>query len=186
LNDDGYTLAEMLVALVLAGLATSALATTARLAARSEERIRVAHTTAVGLSRLSEAAGGALREAGPFETGAAVGAPRFEGDPRQALFDCGDRRCELEIGEAGVAFARGGVRRTHRVPALKAPALRYVSGQDGRVTSQWPPPDRADRLAAVVLMDRAGPVSVLSTVREQPASCVFDLASRRCAARVRP
>jgi len=180
LNDDGFTLPEMLVALVLAGLAVTALATAARISARSEDRVRLSHATALNLERFQTDASAALYASGPFVVGSAEG-PRFDGAPLGAAFDCASSRCAIEVGKDGLTLTKDGARRVFATPKIGVLGLRYVSAADGRVADRWPPQDKPDRLAAVVLMDREQPLVLLAVGREQRAACVFDLGTGDCA-----
>lgn len=183
MSDDGYTLVEMLVALVLAGLAVSALATTARILSRSEGQQRSAHATSVSVGRFTNAAGAALRDAGPF---ASANAAAFVGSPEGAAFDCGEKRCAIEAAPSLLRFTGDGEPRSYAVPRLKHPGLLYISATGGRASSSWPPADRDDRLAMVVVADSGKPILNLPIGREQSPSCVFDVAAKGCAVQVRP
>lgn len=180
MNDDGYTLVEMLVALVLAGLAVSVMSTTARIVSRTEGQQRAMHVTSVSLGRLTNAVGEALRAAGPF---ASAG---FVGSPEQAAFDCGEGRCALDASPAMLRFGVDGAQRSYAVPRVKHPSLSYVSAVDGRASATWPPADRGDRLAMVVVADSGKPIVNLPVGREQSSSCVFDVSAKGCAMQVRP
>lgn len=183
MNDDGYTLVEMLVALVLASLAVTAVTMTARMVSRTEGQLQSGHATSVSLGRFSHAASAALRDAGPFAT---AGAAAFEGSPDGARFDCGEGRCALEAAPTKLRFTRDDTERSYAVPRLSRPGLLYVSATDGRAFPHWPPADRADRLAMVVVADAGRPVLNLAVGREQPASCIFDASANDCAGQVGP
>lgn len=178
----GYTLPEMLVALVLAGLATAGLAFTTRNLVRADGRVQTAAAGLRGLARLESDLGGTLRRSGPFGEGA--GFVRLEGDSQRLSFDCGaGARCGAEIGSGGrlTVLRSDGVSRNLALGGRQSPTWRFVSALDGRVAAQWPPADRPDRLGAVVLFGAAGPLAVFPTVVEQPARCNFDARLHACA-----
>jgi prepilin-type N-terminal cleavage/methylation domain-containing protein len=186
MTDDGFTLAEMLVALVMVGLAASGLALAAHQVTQAETRVQDVRRNGHDLARLQASLGEALRSAGPFLAGGASPA-QLDGDGRTLSFTCeGEAACQLGLlteGKRTVAvFRRAGAAQTAPLAGLKAPALRYVSAVDGRVTGQWPAMDRADRLSAVVLADGERPVAVYPLAVEQSARCVFDARTRGCAA----
>lgn len=179
MNDGGFTLPEMLVALMLAGIAMGAVAAGAHITSVAGGRLQTLHATSLALTRFEGLAGAALRDAGPFST--EVAATRLSGDGRQAVFDCGQRQCSLDFAVGSLGFTEGSEgRRAFATPVLSQLRLGYISALDGREQDRWPPADRSDRLAALVVEDGGRPVTVLAVGREQPAECVFDVALSGC------
>ena len=183
MNDHGYTLAEMLVALVMVGLAMSGMSLAARSVAHAERRVRGQHDIGLQLDRLRNSVGVELLAGGPYAT-ADLGPETLHGDPLSARFDCQAARCALALdgtpGQQSAAFSDGEARRTFSLAGLPSLALTYVSALDGRRTDRWPPADRSDRLAAVVLTNLATPILVLPTPVQQPPNCVFDASLHHC------
>jgi len=183
MNDHGYTLTEMLVALVMVGLAMSGMSLAARSVAHAERRVRGQHDVGLQLDRLRNSVGADLIDNGPYPT-ADQGHATLRGDNRSARFDCQAARCELALegapGRQAAVVADGKAHPTFSLAGLPALALSYVSALDGRLTDAWPPADRSDRLAAIVLTNLATPVLVLPTPVQQPPNCVFDASLHRC------
>jgi hypothetical protein len=183
MSDGGYTLAEMLAALVMVSLAVSGLALATGTISRAEARSQAARATLGDLGRLHRAAAAMLGSAGPF----IGGSPRdLQGDGRQASFPCnGGQACRLALeasgGRTAMRLHAGARDQKLALRGVASAELRYVSALDGRTQPAWPPADRPDRLAAVVLFSRGAPLDVLRISREQPAACVFDVRLQGCA-----
>jgi hypothetical protein len=170
----------MLVAMVLAGLASAGLAFAARNLTAAQARLQRSAGLDRSLDRLNHDLGGGLRVAGPFTTDAA-GDGALHGNERRFAFPCADRTCSAELDRERVAVARAeGGTRALPLRGIGATRWSYVSDLDGRPTAEWPPADRSDRLAAVVLMADASPLAVFRTVVQQPARCVFDARVHAC------
>ena len=183
MNDHGYTLAEMLVALVMVGLAMSGMSLAARSVAHAERRVRGEHDIGLQLDRVRNSVGLDLVANGPYVT-ADLGPVGLHGGSQSSGFACQGARCELTLegapGQQSAAFTDGKARRTFSLAGLPSLALTYVSALDGRRTDAWPPADRSDRLAAVVLTNLATPILVLPTPVQQPPNCVFDASLHHC------
>jgi prepilin-type N-terminal cleavage/methylation domain-containing protein len=185
MNDHGYTLVEMLVALVMVGLATGGLSLAARHVAETERRVRGQHDIVLQLDRLRNAARPKLASGGPF-TGRAASTAVLEGDASQLHFSCDAKPCGLTLSgplhRQTASFAEASGHRDFPLYGLGTLGWRYLSAQDGRQTQEWPPSDREDRLAAIVLVNGQSPIMVLRTPVQQSSACMFDVASHDCVA----
>jgi len=183
MSDDGYTLVEMLVALVMVGLATGGLSLAARHVAETERRVRGQHDIGLQLDRLRNTAGADLASGGPYAVG--DGNPTtLNGDRSTVRYDCKVSGCALALAGpvrrqiASVTSSTG--RRDYPLTGLGPLSWSYVSARDGRQTSAWPPQDRSDSLASIALLNASAPILVLRTPMQQPSICTFDAASHTC------
>lgn len=181
MSQDGYTLTEMLVALVLAGLAMAGASGAVRVLSQSQMRVVKVQAEASSLRLLDREIPAMLAHAGPFETSI----PRsLVGTRSDAKFPCDGKICSITIRQSkpGVNIVLGQSSRTRTVslPRRNAVTLNYISALDGRGTEEWPPRDRPDRLGAIALMDGATPLAVGDLVIGQPAACAFDARTGSC------
>jgi len=185
MNNQGYTLVEMLVALVMVGLAAGGLSLAARHVAETERRVRGQHDVGLQLDRLRNVVSPTLANSGPF-SGDHAGATNLEGDPSQLRFRCEGGTCGLGLSgpvrRQSVSVTDANGRRDFPFTGLGPLSWRYLSARDGRQAPVWPPRDRDDRLAAIELVNGQWPILVLRTPVQQPGACVFDAASHDCIA----
>jgi prepilin-type N-terminal cleavage/methylation domain-containing protein len=184
MNEDGYTLTEMLAALLMIGLAVGGLSQGLRVIgllqgatgrALGEERgLRAAKT---GLEHL-------LGQRGPFRSTE----PGFRGEASAFQVDCGaPEPCgaglETKKKETRLLLRDGGEQ--ERSVRLMGPGkVRFTyDGPTGSLPS-WPPSGRGQTLKAVNLVRESaeGEAPLLTTRlwREQAGDCAFDAISKDC------
>lgn len=195
MSEAGYTLTEMLAALLMIGLAVGGLTEGAQVVARIQAsagrgvaegaRLRAADQ---GLRRL-------LAGRGPF-TSANAETGGLAGDARAFDFDCGGSgRCGARLAATaplGVARARGKPGDTvvftgeHGATRAFAPAsARFLYIGERTRGEVWPPADGAsDTLREVVLRDPAGGAAPAQARlwTEQGLDCVYDAIAQACRA----
>ena len=182
-GDDGYTLTECLVALLIVALAIAGLLSAIRVVAEQGARVEFATNSGVTSQRLQTQMEMLLAGAGPFysDQGGAV-----TGDESEFSFACAiAKRCGARI----VATARGA---TFHVLAgdavdVRLPMERLEFRYRGSVSdsTKWPP-ERAERqrLLAVQLKrvdaSSSAPLAEARLWREQSSSCAFDPIAQDC------
>lgn len=180
MNDAGYTLVEMLVALVLVGLVMTGAATGARVVAQTETRITNGRAVLASLR-------GFEREAVAGLAGADLADPRLgpvSGDGGRFAFPCGlGEQCVWTLVGGEARLRRGGAERVVALRGLTAPGLRYLDGT-GTSHAAWPAGEGP--LAAVALVDGERPAAIVRVHSAQPASCNFDMATGGCGGAGRP
>ncbi|WP_332773879.1 prepilin-type N-terminal cleavage/methylation domain-containing protein [Phenylobacterium sp.] len=180
MNDAGYTLVEMLVALVLVGLVMTGAATGARVVTQTEARITNGRAVLAGLR-------GFEREALAGLAGADLADPRLgpvSGDGGRFAFPCGVReQCVWTLVRGEARLRKGGAERVVALRGLAAPGLRYIDGA-GASHAAWPADGGV--LAAVALVDGERSAAILQVHSAQPASCNFDMATGGCGGTGRP
>lgn len=189
MTDAGYTLTEMLVALMIVGLTVTGLTTAYAVIGRIHSDT---HTLSflLGSARSSDRI---LRELfqrqGPFRN---FEAETFVGEATTIRFDCNRKwKCSADIATDSprprlLTLDDQGRRRQVRLPENSSWSFRYI-GTRGALDA-WPPsPDPTGRrsfLTAVNLIrTRSAGVEVFSEAvlwREQPPVCQFDAISQDC------
>jgi prepilin-type N-terminal cleavage/methylation domain-containing protein len=188
----GYTMVEMLAALVMIGLAVSGLTIAAAQLGRLQGTARGDAIGAARESRLSTAFAGLLERAGPFRTDAAS---TFKGDADAFSFSCGDKTCGGEVvrakdGLSLVLRRPSGLSETYALGKERSLAFEYED--EGGTQDSWPPsatPSPRTLHAIALVRQRLGEDTPLVEARiwtEQPADCAFDSISRSCRAEVAP
>ncbi|ATQ43429.1 hypothetical protein [Caulobacter mirabilis] len=177
-NEDGYTLAEALAALLIIGLAVGGLVEGARLIGRMQAPTVGAVRETRDL-RQAEAAVAALlaRRPGNDRT--------LRGDPKGFTFDCGGV-CSLEVrDEAGgttLLVRNQTATRRYALPAGPGANLLYDT-RNGRY-DRWPleTQDVSLRGVALVAPTAEGEVALLAAHSwiEHPKTCAFDMVSKTC------
>lgn len=180
MRDDGYTVAEMLVAVAIIGLAFGGMFEAARTlgaflraatggAAHVQARTAIARTLDVAV-------------AGNWPFFSNQGG--FVGDADHFAFACSAGSCGATIARDGpriVLVARRGDERPMAARLPEGAAFRYadVTGE----TDAWPPtslPPR--RLAAISIVTDAGhePLATERLAIDEPPNCVFDPIAQAC------
>jgi prepilin-type N-terminal cleavage/methylation domain-containing protein len=185
MNDHGYTLAEMLAALVIIGLAITGLAEAFRAlrltqagAARAVAEERSLVRARRGLERV-------LQGEGPFKNDDPAG---LKGGASGFVFDCrGGGRCGARIvgSTAGVDLVFEGEHGWRDVARLDNVHELSFSYQSGRGPSgDWPPKGLARTLSAVSLdkgpSEGGGPLLAAPVWSEQAKACAFDPIIQDC------
>ncbi len=187
MRDDGYTLAEMLAALVIIGLAVGGLAESAC----AFRMIQSGAARTIGQDRaLAEARRGLVRvlaRQGPFRKDDSNG---LKGGETGFAFGCrGGGQCGAQlIAEHGgldlVLESEKGRRDVVDLPGVRQARFAYYAA-DGRVDA-WPATDGAATLISVALEKTSpGGPSPLMAARvwtEQRTDCAFDAISADCRA----
>ncbi len=186
MNDDGYTLAEMLAALAILGLAIGGLGLVVSLIARQQ-------LTAMHLqNRLTDAraADRALTTLVADELAAGADLRDLRGDAGGLWFACGTATCAARLTPDGrrtmlLLRDRSGAGRRLR---LRAPNLRFsYVGASGSVEG-WPAPPRPGDIAqeqaprAIILRSVAAPLAVTPIWRREPRDCQYDAIAGACRA----
>jgi prepilin-type N-terminal cleavage/methylation domain-containing protein len=195
MNDDGYTLAEMLAALAILGMAIGGLGLVVSLIARQQ-------LTALHLhNRLTEAraADSALETLMTREQSAGADLRDLRGDADSLSFTCGAATCAARLvpdGRRTVLLLRdrsGAARRLR----LRARNLRFsYVGASGSVEG-WPAARPSGGVSlenivqgqapqAIILRSAAGaPLAVIRTAPREPRDCQYDAIAGACRATTR-
>jgi prepilin-type N-terminal cleavage/methylation domain-containing protein len=188
MNDDGYTLAEMLIALVVIGLVMGGLMRGLGLTGLMQSETAVRLQDARDLKTIRTKLQALLDGQGPF---LAIGskAGEFSGTPRQFNFECGQAsRCVASLQASGSDTRLLTSRRFGPADVSdlsQGGGAEFLYGSDGFVGSRWPPTtdqQQALRWVAVVRESRQGRlplVSVRIPIEESP-TCEFDTITRGC------
>ncbi len=186
MKDDGYTLGECLIALLILGMAigglSAGLATLGRqqvvairLAARDHELREIRE----GLTTL-------LDDQGPF---VAPGDQPFRGSSSGFRFDCGAAHgdCRAWLTQAGGGMALHidalGVERSLALPSARSAKFVYTGSRT--IGPVWPPEDKGrEPLKAIGILaqsaDGSLPIANVPIWIDQPISCDFDPILRDC------
>lgn len=185
MNQDGYTLAETLAALVIIGLAVGGLVGGVDLLGRLQAKATGSVNQTDRRTRLEAAFARSLEHEGPFRSDDARG---LTGDGERLSYACGERVCSAELDRKKretmlVLSGRDGVIRSIAV----GEGAYVFDYQDERGREpDWPPADRSQpRMlrAIAIVKPRMGEELPLAEARifaEQPAACAFDAISRTC------
>lgn len=186
MNDHGYTLAEMLAALVMIGLAVGGLTMGVRVIGHGEAQVARATTEGGSLRTLQAALNALLDNAGPFRT---KDNATFRGAGAAFSFPCNAPK------PCGAALTQSGEETVLQVRRADGNAARFKTAGSGPLhfefvgsqsrNQNWPPPPPiSDVLRSVVLVRDNDGAAIASTRiwREQPADCAFDPISGDCRA----
>ncbi|MCE3290958.1 MAG: hypothetical protein K0R83_2970 [Caulobacter sp.] len=174
---NGYTLVEMLAALLVLGLAMTALVQTTRTFAQTSQRTSMA-ISKVDSARTVETF--LLRQlgSGPFASAADGSEAVLQGDEQHVRYRCVTGSCELAVRDMPSPRLEAGDGRS--VP-LPAPGLRFRFISSDAASAVFPQGDAEDRLAAIALVDpRGSAFAVWRTATQQSAGCAFDDVNHRC------
>lgn len=185
MSDDGYTLAEMLAALAILGLAFGGLTEGARVIGQLQTKAAgVARTTADD-RKAQSALETLVAGRGPFISDGRGG---FQGTPSGFAFDCEAGRCGAQIatarGRTWLVIQRGG--QQQQVPINASDAV-FAYADSGGSSANWPSAEPRPIALTTVLL-RAGstdgqrPLAAARIWIEEPAACVFDAIAQGCRA----
>lgn len=190
MNQDGYTLAETLAALVIIGLAVGGLVGGFNLLGRVQAKTTADVGRSHRHSRLESAFSRFVAHEGPFRSDA----HGLEGDSGRFTFACGEGVCSAELEREQretmlVLNGRGGVTRS-----IKVGVGAYVFDYQDELGQEpdWPPADQSKprTLRAIgIIQPRLGeelPMAEARVFAEQPAACAFDSISRTCRVEAAP
>jgi prepilin-type N-terminal cleavage/methylation domain-containing protein len=181
MRDDGYTIAEMLVALAIIGLAFGGFVEATRTLA-GFQRAAVGATAQVSArTAIARTLSFAVADDGPFFSNQTA----FVGTTARFAFACSAGACGASItpdGARSVLVAWRGRRRSTPVSLPQAAAFRYADGGDeGDAWPQAPLPP--ERLRAIFILADGARGEPLGTVRlavDEPPDCVFDPIAQAC------
>ena len=189
MNDDGYTIAEMLAALAILGMAMGGLGLVVSLITRQQltalrlhDRLadaRVADRALETLVASQQAVGGDLGD--------------LRGDGGGLSFACGTATCAAQLSPDGrrtllLLRDRSGAERRLRLRA-RALQFRYVGASD--VGERWPEAATRDNAAheqaprAIILTSDAGVMAVTPVGPREPRDCQYDAIAGACRAALR-
>jgi prepilin-type N-terminal cleavage/methylation domain-containing protein len=185
MDEEGYTLVEMLVALVILSLALGGLFQAVHVIGR----IEAAGGRSIAFSRLEGSPQSRLdwllNDQGPFFSDAL---DAFSGSPSAFSFPCAGALCSARVSPFGrpsrLDIGRGGlVRSGEALPNLGQPSFEYVG--ERTVGEVWPPAEvQRERLVRIVLLDhRTNGVAPLASVRlwrAAPRYCSYDPIALAC------
>jgi prepilin-type N-terminal cleavage/methylation domain-containing protein len=184
-NDDGYTLVEMLAALAIIGLAFGGLLETTRVLGHAQGAALSMEADAWDRGIAERAVARLVADGGPF---LAHGAGGFTGGPQGFSFDCNaGERCgvAVEAGTQGTVLdvLAGG----RRVVAVRLPGGAHLVYADASGSSDnWPLDNTSPRaLSSIALLASdigTGPFAAWAVPVEEPPGCVFDVVAQACRA----
>lgn len=191
MNQDGYTLAETLAALVIIGLTVGGLVVGVDVLGRVQTKATVDTGQADHAIRLDSAFARFLEQAGPFRSDDPHG---LQGDDDRFSYACGDDVCSAEIdrGDETTRLVLTDRRGTVRSIDIGKGAFVFDYQDEQGHQPDWPPSDlsKPRSLRAIgILEPRLGeelPVAEARLFIEQPAVCAFDAISRTCRAEAAP
>lgn len=182
MSDHGYTLAEMLAALLIIGLAMAGLTQAVRVlslfqsaAARATGEQRLLRRAEVDLARL-------LDGQGPFRSTEDM----LVGDGRGFDFDCGRAaRCSARLVSAANKTRLLITGATEEQVALKED-VHFTYATEKATFAAWPPAGELRTLRAVNLVGaRAEPILSARLWVQQSGDCAFDAIAQDCREAVR-
>ncbi|HEX7761128.1 MAG TPA: prepilin-type N-terminal cleavage/methylation domain-containing protein [Caulobacteraceae bacterium] len=185
MNDDGYTLAEMLAALAILGLAFGGLTQGARVIGQLQTKAAATARTTADDRRAQAALESLMARRGPFTSD---GRGAFQGTASGFTFDCEAGRCGVEVvkaqDRAWLVIHQGGQQQRIVLSAPNA-AFAYVDATGS--SPIWPNAQARPTALTTVLLQGAGPGGSrpLAAARvwvEEPANCVFDAIAQGCRA----
>jgi hypothetical protein len=179
MNDDGYTLAEALAAMLILGLAMGGLIEGARVIGRMQTPIVASRADEKALRRAETGLAAFLKLRGGGDRSLAGSAQGF-------TFDCPAENCGLSLtrngGKTTLILRRGEVAQTFPLPHAGKISLVYMA-RDGRF-DRWPPPGPARDLTGIMVVGTTAqgelPLVVARSWIEHPKACEFDMIAKGC------
>lgn len=184
MNDEGYTLVEMLAALLIIGLAVGGLSQAMRVIGLTQSATARAISEERERQTIDRRLETLLDHRGPFisdETDDAAGRQD------EFTFDCGKASpCGVRLSTAG-KDERVAIGSATPTVLAKTDDLGLIYGGDLGSSETWPPASSQRQTLhwlAVVSgsRDQLSPVAVARLWREEAPDCVFDLISQACRA----
>ena len=187
MTDDGYTLAEMLVALVVIGLTVGGLTEGVRAIGRLQDSTGRALADGRRLDQIGEGLDRLMDDRGPF---ASTGASLFQGLASGFSFPCGGPSpcgAVLAPAQGGISLRLAepdGSSRVFNLPGVQAARFTYAGtltyGPTWPAASQEPQTLRTIGLVATTAAGGDTPVASVRLWAEQGPDCVYDAISRAC------
>jgi prepilin-type N-terminal cleavage/methylation domain-containing protein len=180
LSEDGYTLAEMLVAIAIIGLAFGGLSESARVLGRMQSGALSAQADARARGGAQLAIERVLAGQGPFLSSGVGG---FVAAPDRFNFDCSGGRCGARIDSNSAGTFLVPLQPTGSRPAVRT-AARVSFGYADLDGAAWPSADAPARpLRSISLVGADGfPIATWTVSVQEPAGCVFDVVAQGCRA----
>ena len=187
MSSDGYTLVEMLVALVVIGMTAAGFAEGARTLARIQADAAGSLERERAMATLQSRFEAFVGQGGPYRSDDKPA--RFQGSPDDLSFSCGQGTCTAQILSArgGTALDLGyedGRHLSLPLPGVAGASFAYDGGASEG--PEWPPSAQGLRLKAVTILGGFEPDrSPLATARldaEQAPDCEFDPIIKQCRA----
>jgi prepilin-type N-terminal cleavage/methylation domain-containing protein len=184
-NDDGYTLIEVLVALVMVALAMSGLSQGIQVLMRWQTATNDMTSAVQASRRAQEGLERLIGDQGPFRSDKPE---RLRGDATGFVFDCGKPTlCAVHLGDDGrqltLALDNGSGAAQTLGLGRKGPAAFSYRGREGAAVT-WPPATGGLQPLRSVALNGGGsngaPILVARLWREQPAACAYDVVMQDC------
>lgn len=179
MKEDGYTLAEVLAAMLILGLAIGGLVEGSRVIGRMQTPTVSSRRENLLLRRAEFGLESLLKlRAGNDQS--------LAGDSRGFQFACGPRQCSLGVTSTGDKYAlavrRGEIAQTFSLPSASKISLVYLA-RDGRF-DRWPQPDSKRILEGIMIVETSArgqlPLVVARSWIEHPKTCEFDMIAKGC------
>lgn len=181
MNDDGYTLAEMLAALAILGMAMGGLGLVANLIARQQLASNRIHMRLVDDRAADQALTSWLDQ---------QNVATLRGDPRALSATCGSATCEarLEADKRRTVLVLRGRSGPVRRLRLRQQDVRFGYVDGGGVADAWPrvavtTADAQDEVPRAVRLTAPGAAAPLAVARvwvREPRDCQFDAIVGAC------
>ena len=183
-DQDGFTLTEMLAALLIVGLAMGGLAQAGFTIAKLQSIGASKNGTLQASRRLQNRFQALLEGRGPFRSDD----PRFQGEEDHFEFPCGAVSCSAVLQRTSKDTTLE-IRQASSLDADLGPlhAAHFVYVGSSSMGDVWPPASPArQRLQAILLMSQDGigphPLAAARVWRQEEASCRFDAIIKDCRA----
>ncbi|MDR3511016.1 MAG: prepilin-type N-terminal cleavage/methylation domain-containing protein [Caulobacteraceae bacterium] len=184
MSEAGYTLVEMLAALIIIGLAVGGLTEAAHVVGRAQAAAMRTAAQARALRAADQALARLVLRQGPF----ASDAPNaFEGGAQSLAFPCRDgSTCRADLQPNARAATRLAIATGTVEPPLSLGQgqAAFVYGGDSDVNGNWPPSGPRQILHWIGVQDvsSGAPLALADVWREEPPGCVFDPIAQACRA----
>ena len=184
MNDDGYTLAEVLAAMVMIGLAMGGMTMGVRVIGHVQAAAARAGGDASALRNIQVALAGVVSDQGPFST---KQPDAFTGSARIFSFDCGKPSpCGAKLAQIGDQqdLQASSAKAAQTLPVPGVTSAHFVYASQYGLSDTWPPsaPEAQVLRSVSLVRDGAGgaPIASARIWRQQPADCAFDPVSGDC------
>ncbi|MDR3509243.1 MAG: type II secretion system protein [Caulobacteraceae bacterium] len=186
MNQDGYTLAETLAALVMIGLAMGGLTAGVRVIGLNQAATGRNLVQGQDLRVADQALSRLFQDQGPFLSSDSAG---LRGATTELSFPCGASVCGAKIlaDGAGSVLRFNGRASGQGLHLPRAQSARFAYVGTAGLSDRWPPRGAGqDTLRGVMVLADNGrgesPVADARLWRDQPVACAFDPISQVCRA----
>lgn len=181
-HEAGYTLVEMLAALLVLSLAFFGMTTAVRVFSQTA-RATAVRADQVALGRKLELSLSSLLGPGPYRGSTEFATPALRGDATALTFDCkGGKVCGARLITAPNRLVTTQSGRTRVITLPDGPAAFSYLTADGRTADHFPTAS-SDRLAGLAVFASGGLLGVVRLDKAQPDDCDFDTATGDCLTR---